>query len=310
MPNGTVKFFNAAKGFGFITPEEGDKDVFVPAGSVTAAGLSKLKPGQRISFTVEPDGKGPKAVNLALIADAKPARVEKPAAARPAEPRLTFYHDPSWDKSLDALADLCEAGHQPHIVEYLTAPPPRDELKRLSLLLRDSDQSLVRKYDPLFMELRLDDRFISENEFWDAIVEHPSLINGPIVATASQARVCQSESAVKSFLAGLSSTGVAPPVKPKGLPERALKILAGDLTAADVAKEKAVSQKEPVPDAPAPSKAKEPARKKAAKPASEDKKPKAKVTTAPKPDAKAKKAAKKAPAAAAKRKTVPAKKKK
>ncbi len=312
MPNGTVKFFNAAKGFGFITPEEGDKDVFVPAASVTAAGLSKLKPGQRISFTVEPDGKGPKAVNLVLIADTKPARVEKPAAAKPAEPRLTFYHDPSWDKSLDALADLCEAGHQPHIVEYLTTPPPRDELKRLSLLLRDSDQSLVRKYDPLFLELRLDDRFISENEFWDAIVEHPSLINGPIVATASQARVCQSETAVKSFLAGLSSNAAPPPLKPKGLPERALKILSGDMTAADVAREKVVSQKEPVPDAPVPVQANDPARKKAVKSASEEKKSKAKVAKTPKPGTKAKKVVKKVPTAPApvKRKTVSAKKKK
>jgi arsenate reductase len=227
---------------------------------------------------------------------------------------LIFYHDPSWDKSLDALADLCEAGHEPHVVEYLTAPPSRDELKRLSLLLRDSDQSLVRKYDPLFLALRLDDRFISENEFWDAIVEHPSLINGPIVATASQARICQSETAVKSFLAGLSSNSAAAPVKPKGLSERALKILAGDF--ADVSSETAIFQKEPEPGDQTPPKAKGPAGKKAVKTASdENKTPKVKIAKTPKLDTKIRKVTKKLPSALvpAKGKTKnigPAKKKK
>jgi putative lipoic acid-binding regulatory protein/cold shock CspA family protein len=58
---GSVKFFNAAKGFGFIAPEDGGKDVFVPAASITASGLARLKAGQRVSFDLEPDAKGPKA---------------------------------------------------------------------------------------------------------------------------------------------------------------------------------------------------------------------------------------------------------
>jgi len=66
MATGIVKFFNAAKGFGFITPDDGGKDVFVPAASIASSGLSRLKPGQRVTFESQPDGKGPKAVDLKL----------------------------------------------------------------------------------------------------------------------------------------------------------------------------------------------------------------------------------------------------
>ena len=56
--NGTVKFFNTAKGFGFITPDEGGKDVFVHATAVEAAGMRALNEGDRVSFELEDDRKG------------------------------------------------------------------------------------------------------------------------------------------------------------------------------------------------------------------------------------------------------------
>ncbi|GLK78704.1 MULTISPECIES: cold-shock protein [Methylopila] len=64
--SGTVKFFNAEKGYGFIKPDDGGNDIFVHVSAVTRSGLSNLAEGQRVSFDVEPDrkGKGPKAVNL------------------------------------------------------------------------------------------------------------------------------------------------------------------------------------------------------------------------------------------------------
>ncbi|SMH50985.1 cold-shock protein [Mesorhizobium australicum] len=63
---GTVKFFNATKGFGFITPDGGAKDVFVHISAIEKSGMRTLVDGQKVSFDVEPDrmGKGPKAVNL------------------------------------------------------------------------------------------------------------------------------------------------------------------------------------------------------------------------------------------------------
>jgi CspA family cold shock protein len=64
--NGTVKFFNASKGYGFITPDDGGKDIFVHVTAVEQSGMATLSDGMRISFEVEPDkrGKGPKAVEL------------------------------------------------------------------------------------------------------------------------------------------------------------------------------------------------------------------------------------------------------
>ncbi|MDP3896198.1 MAG: cold-shock protein [Mesorhizobium sp.] len=64
--SGTVKFFNHAKGFGFITPDGGDKDVFVHISAVQATCHPGHEDGQKVSFDTEPDkrGKGPKAVNL------------------------------------------------------------------------------------------------------------------------------------------------------------------------------------------------------------------------------------------------------
>ncbi len=61
---GTVKFFNQTRGFGFISPEDGTKDVFVHVSAVEQAGLGYLTEGQKISFDVQPDARRPKAVNL------------------------------------------------------------------------------------------------------------------------------------------------------------------------------------------------------------------------------------------------------
>jgi len=65
---GTVKFFNAAKGFGFVTPEEGEADVFVHISAVEQSGMTTLDEGMKVSFETEPDprGKGPKAINLQM----------------------------------------------------------------------------------------------------------------------------------------------------------------------------------------------------------------------------------------------------
>jgi len=64
MTSGQVKFFNTTKGFGFIAPEDGGKDVFVHVTAVQAAGLRGLNEGQRVSFDEEPSAKGPRAGNI------------------------------------------------------------------------------------------------------------------------------------------------------------------------------------------------------------------------------------------------------
>ncbi len=64
MTIGTVKFFDATRGFGFITPEDGSKDVFVHISAVERSGLGRLTEGQKVKFEVQADTRGPKAINL------------------------------------------------------------------------------------------------------------------------------------------------------------------------------------------------------------------------------------------------------
>lgn len=68
MPQGTVKWFNSTKGFGFIQPEDGGKDIFVHISAVERSGLSSLDDNQKISFEIEAgrDGRS-SAVNLELL---------------------------------------------------------------------------------------------------------------------------------------------------------------------------------------------------------------------------------------------------
>jgi cold shock protein len=76
---GTVKFFNQSKGYGFITPDGGGKDVFVHVSAVEQSGVGTLDGGMRVSFATEPDkrGKGPKAVDLQIEESEAPAQTEE-----------------------------------------------------------------------------------------------------------------------------------------------------------------------------------------------------------------------------------------
>ncbi|TDI62262.1 MAG: cold-shock protein [Alphaproteobacteria bacterium] len=68
MTEGTVKWFNSVKGYGFITPDDGSKDAFVHISAVESAGLSELREGQRVSFELQPGRNGKSsAENLKLV---------------------------------------------------------------------------------------------------------------------------------------------------------------------------------------------------------------------------------------------------
>ena len=64
MTTGTVKFFNTSRRFGFISPDDGTKDVFVHISAVERTGLYNLAEGAKVSFETQQDARGPKAANL------------------------------------------------------------------------------------------------------------------------------------------------------------------------------------------------------------------------------------------------------
>ena len=68
MATGTVKWFNAAKGYGFITPDEGGKDLFVHFSQIAGEGYKSLDEGSRVEFEAREGQKGPEAINVALVA--------------------------------------------------------------------------------------------------------------------------------------------------------------------------------------------------------------------------------------------------
>lgn len=289
MLTGTIKFFNKSKGFGFITSDTGGKEVFLPSATVTASGLKKIEPGQRISFQEEADVKGPKAIALTLL--------DEPVRSRPAAPKaaaVVLYFDPA-SSSLEAVRDALDAhGITPELVDYTAVPPAPEELKKWSLALSGSGVGLVRRSDPLFFALQLDDRFSSESDFWLAISQHPKLINGPILRMAGRLTICKSADDVRRFL-GMETAAA----KPKGISARLSALIRGVALPPEEEEEEVVVAEAPKPAVAKPVTAK-PAREPAPKPVKAAAKPKAKAepkAEKPKPAAKPVAKAKAKPAA-------------
>jgi CspA family cold shock protein len=67
MATGTVKWFNDDKGYGFVTPEDGGKDLFVHHSDIAGEGFKSLQEGAKVTFDAEPGDKGPKAVNVQQV---------------------------------------------------------------------------------------------------------------------------------------------------------------------------------------------------------------------------------------------------
>jgi CspA family cold shock protein len=67
MPNGTVKWFNPEKGFGFITPDDGSQDLFVHQSAISGEGFRSLNEGDKVTYEPEESDKGPRAANVQTV---------------------------------------------------------------------------------------------------------------------------------------------------------------------------------------------------------------------------------------------------
>ena len=202
MASGTIKYYNSAKGFGFILPDGGGGDVFVHATAVEQAGLPPLIEGQRLTYDTEPDARGAKATNLVLAVDqGAPALPSKARPSNGRAPEFTIYHNPDCQNSLNTLLLLRTAGHEPRIVEYLKQPPTKQELASLIVRMKVSGRDVIRKSEPLYFELGLDCEEVDDDKLLDAMVQNPVLINRPIVAVESSARLCRPSKLVNAFIA-------------------------------------------------------------------------------------------------------------
>ena len=113
---------------------------------------------------------------------------------------VTIYHEPDCATSRDVLALVRNSGVEPRVVEYLKAPPSREELvellRRMDIPLRDA---LRRKGTP-YDELGLDDPKWGDDQLIDLMLRHPILINRPIVATPLGVRLCRPSETVLNIL--------------------------------------------------------------------------------------------------------------
>ena len=113
---------------------------------------------------------------------------------------VTIYHNPLCGTSRKTLEILREAGTEPTVVEYLKAPPSRDELKRLYDKAGISPRDGLRAKEPIAAELGLTRPDVTDDEILDAMIEHPVLINRPLVETDKGVRLCRPQDLVREIL--------------------------------------------------------------------------------------------------------------
>jgi len=102
---------------------------------------------------------------------------------------VTIYHNPKCSKSRETLALLERKGIAPRVIEYLETPPSAAELARILELLDLEPRALMRKHEDEYRELGLGDERLTPAQLIDAMVEHPRLIERPIVLANGKAAI-------------------------------------------------------------------------------------------------------------------------
>jgi arsenate reductase len=103
--------------------------------------------------------------------------------------RVTIYHNPRCSKSRETLQLLRDQGVEPEVVEYLNDPPDEATLGRLLDMLGIEPADLLRKKEPIYKELGLEKKLGDRAAVIRAMVEHPVLIERPIVVKGKKARL-------------------------------------------------------------------------------------------------------------------------
>ena len=115
---------------------------------------------------------------------------------------VTIYHNPACGTSRNALELIRATGAEPEVVHYLETPPTRDELVSLMKRMGIGPRDLLREKGTPYRELGLGDTSLTDDQLIDAIMEHPILINRPIVVGPKGTRLCRPSEEVLSVLDG------------------------------------------------------------------------------------------------------------
>ena len=113
---------------------------------------------------------------------------------------VTIYHNPACGTSRNVLGLLRHAGLEPTVVEYLKTPPSKDEWRALAAATGQPLRSLLREKGTPYAELGLADPKWSDDELLDFVVQHPILMNRPLVVTSLGTKLCRPSEAVLEIL--------------------------------------------------------------------------------------------------------------
>lgn len=114
--------------------------------------------------------------------------------------KVTIYHNPACGTSRNTLAMIRASGVEPEVIEYLKTPPSRAELVGLIKKMRITPRELLREKGTPYAELGLDNLNLSDDILLDAMMQHPILINRPIVLTNKGAALCRPSELVLPLL--------------------------------------------------------------------------------------------------------------
>jgi arsenate reductase (glutaredoxin) len=113
---------------------------------------------------------------------------------------ITIYHNPACGTSRNTLAMIRQSGEEPEIIEYLKTPPTRERLLELIKAMGLSARDLLRRKGTPYDTLGLDEPKWTDDELIDLMIEHPILINRPIVVTPKGVRLCRPSEVVLEIL--------------------------------------------------------------------------------------------------------------